>query len=179
MNKKIPHYQQDYYKGIAGIYFHMILNELIRMGDLKNEPGLILDYGCGVGHLKKKLPDRNVIGYDINPDLSEVEDYRDLRPSKIVFSAMLQYLTLDKIDELMQYCLKTGAELLTVQPTENIFSKIAMFLANQPYAHDDHIVRYWEINGVIEKYYNIMDRKFMFLRMVQLTRYRKKYGNPK
>lgn len=172
MNNKLPHYQQDYYKGLSGIYFHRILDRLIKMGDLKNEKGLILDYGCSVGHLKKKLPDCNIVGYDINPDLSDVEDYRNLNPSKIVFSAVLQYLTLDKIDELMQYCLRVKAGLLTVQPTENIFSKIAMFLTNQPYAHNDHLVKYKDINKVVEKYYNIEDRKFMFLKMVQLTKYR-------
>jgi 2-polyprenyl-3-methyl-5-hydroxy-6-metoxy-1,4-benzoquinol methylase len=48
-------YRDDYYRGVAKIYFNKILNTIIDFGNLKEEEGVILDYGCGVGHLKKKL----------------------------------------------------------------------------------------------------------------------------
>ncbi len=167
----IPHYQTDYYKGILGVYNCRIMKAFIKMGDLKEERGLIFDFGCGVGYLKRNLSRCNVVGYDINLDLADVADYTKLKPSKIVCSAVLQYLTLDKIDNLLKFFQSTGAELITVIPTENIFAKIAMVLTNKPYAHDDHLSKYRDINKIIERYYRVEKRKYMWLDMVQLTKY--------
>lgn len=166
-------YQEDYYKGLAKIYFNRILQTIIDFGDLKNEPGMILDYGCGVGHLKKKLNKSNVVGYDIIPELSDVDDYRNLKPQKIILSGVLEHLYLDEIDNLLKEFLKmsSAAELLVFLPTENFVSKISMHLSGQPHAHDDHVSKYKQINQLIEKYYYPAKRKYIFLRMAQVTKY--------
>lgn len=170
--QNLPHYQVDYYKGILGVYNRRIMKSFIRMGDLKSEKGLIFDFGCGVGHLKQELSNRNVVGYDINPDLSDIGDYTKLKPTKIVCSASLQYLTLGDINNLLIFFHSTRADLITVIPTENVLAKLAMVITNKPYAHDDHLSKYREINQIIEKYYCISKRKYMWGGMVQLTRYR-------
>jgi len=167
-------YTKGYYRGFTRIYFDWILNTLIKMGDLKNEKGLILDFGCGAGRLKKKLPQCNIIGYDIIPELSDVDDYRRLKPTKIVLSSILEHISLEEIENLLQGFLKIKAELLVFLPTENIFSKIAMTLSNQSRAHDDHVSKYKDINRLVEKYYHVDKRKYLFLRMAQLTKYVKK-----
>lgn len=166
-------YRIDYYRGAAKIYFNEISKTIIRIGDLKNENGLILDYGCGVGHLKKALWDRNVIGYDIIPELSDVVDYQILRPQKIVLSGVLEHLYLDEIEKLLQKFIGMNplAELLVFLPTENFVSRVAMLLANQKNAHDDHVSKYREINRLIEKYYFLERRKYLFFRMAQISRY--------
>lgn len=60
-------YRDNYYKGIAKIYFDMVLNKIIKIGSMREEKGLSLDHGCGFGHLKKKLSETgaDVVGYDI------------------------------------------------------------------------------------------------------------------
>ena len=168
-------YRQDYYKGFAKIYFDRILDTIINLGGLKNEKGLILDYGCGLGHLKSKLASYNIniIGYDIIPELSEINDYKNLKPNKIILSGVLEHLYSGEIDKLLNdfLIMNSRAELLVFLPTENLVSKIAMYLAGQKHAHDDHVSECREINKVIEKYYYPEKRKYIFLKIAQITKY--------
>lgn len=166
-------YRNDYYKGFSKIYFDKILETLIIFGNLRNEKGVILDYGCGVGHLKKKLPGSNVVGYDILPELSDIADYKTLSPQKIVLSGVLEHLQLEEIENLLKNFTKMNprAILLVFLPTENPVSRIAMHLAGQSNAHDDHISKYKDINSLIEKYYYPEKRKYLFLKMAQITKY--------
>lgn len=166
-------YREDYYKGFAKFYFNRILDTIIDFGDLKNEPGLILDYGCGVGHLKQRVGRSNIVGYDIIEELTETKDYKSLKPAKIVLSGVLEHLFLDDIEKLMGDFVQMNprAEVLVFLPTENVISKIMMFLSGQNNAHDDHVSKYGEINKVIERYYYPEKRKYIFFRMAQITRY--------
>lgn len=166
-------YREDYYKGFAKIYFNRILGAIIEFGGLKNENGLILDYGCGAGHLKKYLKKDNIIGYDIIEELSEVDDYTKLRPSKIVLSGVLEHLRAHEISGLLAdfYRMNPRAELLVYLPTENLISKIAMRLAGQKNAHDDHVTAYREVNHILEQKYRPLKRKYIFFRMAQITKY--------
>jgi hypothetical protein len=172
-NKDIIDYREDYYNGAAGIYFRKILNTIIKFGNLKNEKGLVLDYGCGVSHLKKNLTGINVVGYDILPELSDVNDYRNLKPDKIVLSGVLEHIYLDDQEKLLKEFkqMNPRAELLVYLPTENFISKIAMHLAGQKYAHNDHVTKYKEINNLLSKYYKLKQRKYIFIRMAQVSHY--------
>ncbi len=174
-------YREDYYHGLSKIYFEKILKTIIEFGGLHIEKGLILDYGCGVGHLKKMLPKSNIIGYDIISELSDTDDYKNLYPVKIVLSGVLEHLYRAEIEKLLLDFIQMNpeAELLVFLPTENLVSKIAMRLARQGNAHDDHVTKYREINAIIERYYYIKKRKYIFLRMAQITHYvpnNKSYG---
>lgn len=172
-NSSTIDYHNDYCKGFSKIYFNKVLETLIAFGDLKTEKGLILDFGCGVGHLKKKLQKPNVIGYDILPELSDIATYKNLSPNKIVLSAVLEHLSLNKTQELLTDFIGMNpcAVLLVFLPTENLISRIAMRLAGQSNAHDDHISKYKDINALIEKYYYPQKRKYIFLKMAQITKY--------
>lgn len=166
-------YREDYYKGFSKLYFNRILDTIINFGNLHNEDGLILDYGCGVGHLKKKLEGKKVVGYDIIPELSDVVDYRKLAPVKIVLSGVLEHMHLERIEKLLQEFKKMSenAELLVFLPTENFISKIAMVLAGESHAHDDHVSKYKDINAMIEEHYYPEKRKYLFFCMAQITKY--------
>ena len=172
-NSNSMDYREDYYRGFSKLYFMRILDTLIDFGDLYNEKGLILDYGCGVGHLKKKLKGKKVIGYDIIPELSDAADYKKLKPAKIVLSGVLEHMYLDEIKKLLQEFMrmKKNAKLLVFLPTENLISKIAMVISGESHAHDDHVSKYKEINALIEKFYYPEKRKYLFLRMAQITKY--------
>lgn len=166
-------YRDDYYKGMSGFYFRRILRTIIRFGKLDHEEGLILDFGSGVGHLKKLLNIKNVINYDIIPELSDIADYKELKPKLIVLSGVLEHIYLDETDKLMNDFLQMNpcAELIVYLPTENFVSKIAMRLAGQANAHDDHVAKYRDINRLIEKYYALKRRKYVFFRMAQISHY--------
>ncbi|MFH1583430.1 MAG: hypothetical protein ABIB72_03920 [Candidatus Falkowbacteria bacterium] len=172
-NTKTIDYRDDYYRGAAKIYFNWILETIIKFGDLRKESGLILDFGCGHSHLKKKLTGINVVGYDIIPELSEVENYRQLIPAQIVLSGVLEHLYEDEIKVLINEFkqMNRQAVLLVYLPTENWISKIAMRLAGLKTAHNDHVSFYKEINKIIEKDYRPEKRRYIFLGMAQVTKY--------
>lgn len=168
-------YREDYYKGLAKIYFNSILDKIIEMGNLREEKGVILDYGCGVGHLKRKLSpyNVNVIGYDKFTELSDIDDYKTLTPAIVVCSGVLEHLYESEIERLMRDFIEMNpmAQLLVFLPTENIISKIGMLLTGTTDAHKDHIVPYKQANKVIEKYYKIKRQYYIMFRMAQITRY--------
>lgn len=172
-NTKTIDYRDDYYHGPAAIYNRWNMKTAVKLGNLEDGTGLILDFGCGVGHLKKALRKSNVVNYDIIPELSEISDYQELKPDKIVLISVLEHLHLDEIDKLMKdfLLMNPKAELTVLLPTENFVSKIAMRLAGQSNAHDDHVSKYKDINKIIEKYYHPQKRVYNFLRMAQITKY--------
>ena len=166
-------YREDYYKGFAKVYFNKILQTIIDFGKLEKEDGTILDYGCGVGHLKKRLKKENIIGYDIIPGLTEIDDYKKLKPVKIVLSGVLEHLYLDEIEKLLKEFLEMNnkVELLVFLPTENFVSKISMYINGQKNAHDDHVSKYKDINKILEKYFKLEKRKYIFFKMAQVSKY--------
>lgn len=168
-------YRQDYYRGPAKIYFNHILETIIKFGKLKKEKGLILDFGCGHGYLKRKLRN-NVVGYDIIPDLSDIQNYHNLKPAQIVLNNVLEHLYPGEIKNLLIEFqqMNPRATLLVCLPTENWVSKIMMRLTNFKNAHDDHVSRYQEINKIIEEKYYLARRRYLFLGMAQVTKYVKR-----
>ena len=166
-------YREDYYKGFSSLYFNSILKTIINLGELQDEKNIILDYGCGVGHLKKRLNKPNVIGYDIVPELSEIDDYKKIIPHKIVLSGVLEHLYLNEIEDLLKSFLNINSKaiLLVYLPTENFVSKIAMVLAGQSNAHDDHVSSYKDINKIVSKYYYPEKQVYKFFSMAQVTKY--------
>lgn len=165
-------YRQDYYRGFAKIYFNRILATIIKFGDLKKAKGLILDWGCGLGHLKRKLKN-NVIGYDIIPELSDIQDYRNLKPAQIVLNNVLEHLYPQEIRKILTEFQQMNPRvvLLVCLPMENWVSKIMMRLANCKNAHDDHVSQYKEINKIIEEKYSLVKRRYIFFRMTQVSKY--------
>ncbi|MEK6861790.1 MAG: methyltransferase domain-containing protein [Nanoarchaeota archaeon] len=157
-------YHEDYYKGVGGIYFKKILDKIIKIGNLDQENGIILDFGCGHNHLKRRLDNKKVIGYDIIPDLSGIRDYRKLKPDVIVCNNILEHFTkpevIIKIKEFKK--MNKNSRLITATPTENWLSKLGMFVTGMTNAHDDHKTKLKEINNILSEYYELLDRKNVF-----------------
>lgn len=168
-------YSQDYYKGIAGVYFKRVLKTIIRMGQLDKEKGLILDFGCGVGHLKKKLKEKNVIGYDIIDKLSDIKDYNNLKPTVVVCNGVLEHLDKKELQEVIENFKKmnSNAKLVTAIPTENWVSSIGKFITGLHEAHDDHKIDLNCINKFLSKECYLLKTKNIFTMMeVRLWRFK-------
>jgi len=171
-------YHEDYYKGFIKKYFDSVIRKSIQYGRLNEEEGVILDYGCGYKHLSRILnnPDANIIGYDIIPNLSDIEDFRSLSPSKIVCNHVLEHLTVGQIDALIRdfISMNSGAELIVSLPTENIISKIGARLSGKRHFHYEHRSSYKQVNEVIERYYDVKKREYIWLSMTQISLYQLK-----
>lgn len=158
-------FSKDYYKGIASFYFFKVLDTMIELGQLKDEKGLILDFGCGVGKLKERLKPYgvNIIGYDCIEKISDVKNYRALKPSKIVCGAVLELLSPKEIDVLLHEFKKMNphAVLVVSYATRNTLSRICAFLKGIR-AHDRNKSTYKQGEKVIKKLYQLKERKIVF-----------------
>lgn len=172
-------YRKDYYTGFfAKTYFTRVMRRIVEYGDLKNERGLILDFGCGVGHLKGLLKPYGVrvVGYDLIPELSDIRDYKSVRPSKIVCNAVFEHIRPSGIRKILDdfEAMNPDSALLVALPTENLFSRMGMWLTNNKHLHDDHVTGYKEVNKIIEERYRVEKRCYLMFRMAQVTKYVRK-----
>ena len=58
-----------------------------------------------------KKYDINVVGYDILKNVSDVEDYKTVKPSKIVCNGVLEHLTEEEIENTVKNFVKTRSRL--------------------------------------------------------------------
>lgn len=172
-------YEEDYYKGLAKHYFMDVLKKIVEFGNLTEEKGTILDYGCGHKHLKELIPGTKYVGYDVIKELSDVKDYKTIQPTKIVCSGVLEHLPEEEIKKLIAdfKVMNPKHELLVFLPTENIVSQIGMILTGQKEAHDDHVTKYKKGNQILEEEYEIVQREYIWFNMAQITHYRLKDDN--
>mgnify|MGYP001576371787 CR=1 FL=1 len=157
-------YHHDYYRGLAKLYFLRIVDTIIRLGRLRNEKGLILDFGCGFQYLKKRLRQPNIVGYDLIKELSDVKDYRRLKPAVIVCNNVLEHFSLADIEKLLKQFRKMNASctLVTAIPTENFLSKIGMVITGQRDAHADHKSSLADITTLLSRYCVLLRRRRLF-----------------
>ena len=82
----------NYYTGLQSFYFTSVISNVIKIGNLDNNNKIILDFGCGVKVLSKKLPQKKIINYDVNPNYTEHDDYKKLYFDIVVFNHVLMYM---------------------------------------------------------------------------------------
>lgn len=157
-------YSEDYYKGVTKIYFNQILSKIIKFGNLNKEKGLILDFGCGFNYLKKTLKNKNVVGYDIIPKLTDVKDYKNLKPGVIVCNSVLEHLDEEGLRRTLSdfISMNKNVKLITAIPTENFISRIGMILTGYNWAHSDHKLKLKEINKILRETFSLIKRGNVF-----------------
>ena len=82
----------NYYTGLQSFYFTSIIANVIKIGNSDNNNKIILDFGCGVKVLSKKLPQKKIINYDVNPNYTEHDDYKKLFFDIVIFNHVLMYM---------------------------------------------------------------------------------------
>jgi len=139
--------------GFVRYYFDRILNTSINLGN-PTKQDLILDFGCGDNYLKKKLPGFNIVGYDINQELSDVKDYRKVKPTKIFAISVLEHLDEEELRKTLDDFKKMNANLtlITSLPTEHFISRIgAMFYGIRRLNKESHKLRWFEVYKILNE----------------------------
>lgn len=139
------------------------IDAAIKLANLKKED-IILDFGCGAGILKKTLPCYNIIGYDITPEQSDINDYTKLSPNKIFVLDVFEHLTQNQIKETIKNFKKMNKNftLITAIPTENSISTILRKLTGKPARAIDHITRLKDIKKILNKELKLIKTKSIF-----------------
>lgn len=125
------------YSGLAGRYFHYLLSRLIKAGDLAGSRGKILDFGCGMGQLKRRLGADKVIGYDIIPNLSDVADWRTAEFDTLVANQVLYCFTEAELSSLLVELKRKNPQLRLVIgiSRQGVLNNIGKHLLRRPSAH--------------------------------------------
>lgn len=129
---------------ISRIYFNKIYQQIILIGNFKKKK-IIVDFGCGLGELKKlnkeKKNKSEIINYDIISRLSEVKTYENLKFDTIVFCQTLYLLQPKKIKILLGK-LKSqnkNLEIIVVYSTQSILNRLFAILLGHRNAHNNTI----------------------------------------
>ena len=156
-------FTKDYYKGLNGMYFFRILNTIIDMGDLRSRNVKILDFGCGVGHLSKLLPGK-VIGYDVNPKLTEIGDWKkadfDVVVANQVFIYMPKNELLGLLEDLHEH--NPDVEMYVGISTQGILNKMLRVFADQRDSYADGKLSPKEEISILRQKMNVMGKKNAF-----------------
>lgn len=146
-------------------FFKIKNNLAVKMADL-NKGDNILDFGCGAGWFKNNLRKQgyNVTGYDITPEHSDVEDYTELKPDKVFALDVFEHISKEEIREIIHNFKKMNPdfELVTIIPTENLFSRKIRRLLGKSERVSDHITSLREILEVLNSEMRLI-RKINFL----------------
>ena len=121
-------------------FFRLKFKEIIKLANLK-KTDLILDFGCGDCWLKQILPEYKIIGYDLNPKQTEIEDYTKLKPDKIFVIDVFEHIPKEEIEIILKNFKKMNPnfELITSIPTENLISRKVRRLVGKRERAPDHI----------------------------------------
>jgi len=144
------------------------------IADLK-KTDLILDFGCGEGWLKNNLKKQgyNVIGYDITPEHSDVEDYRKIKPNKIFVMDVFEHIPKEEIVKIIKNFkeMNPDFELITSIPTENWISRKARKILGKTERVKDHITNLREIKQILKGELKLV-KKINFLTVSYIAKFR-------
>lgn len=144
-----------------------------KYADLKKED-LILDFGCGKGWLKKQLLDYNVVGYDINPKETEVEDYTTLIPTKIFAMDIFEHIKKEEIREIINNFKKMNPNLILVTaiPTETWFWRKSRKLLGLSETVADHITPLKDILKILNEELTLV-KKINFFTISHIAKWKR------
>tara|TARA_B100000965_G_scaffold66445_1_gene52132 strand:- start:597 stop:1103 length:507 start_codon:yes stop_codon:yes gene_type:complete len=151
------------YKGISKFYFEKILEEIIKIGDLKNDNKKILDYGCGERELQKKL-NKKIFNYDVRPECSELDNINNIDFNTIIINHVLMYLSEVEIHDLLTriYQINPSCTFIIGIGKQNLLSKIAKNLTLNFNAHEGTLLSYNQQLELIKKRLEIVNLKNVY-----------------
>ncbi len=147
-------------------YFTSIHRISVELAGLKGNEA-ILDFGCGSKELSKRLQNYKVYNYDINPDLTEVKDYKKLKPDVIFAISAFEHIPKNEIEDIINNFKKMNpnVNLIVALPKCGILNKIGSILTGTYKLNKlAHISYYKDINKLLMKQMNLIKKKnFIFM----------------
>ena len=163
------------YKGISKYYFYLILNTIINIADLKNVNDTILDFGCGIGKLKEILSLKKVIGYDINPLYSEVDDWTNLEFKYFVANQVFYSMNPNQLIEILTKLRVNQPSVSIIVGTSRVglLNKLGMIILNRKDAHEYLKITPKQEHKIISKFCKLIRKKnVLFLSDVYLYKFK-------
>jgi hypothetical protein len=155
---------KNYYKGLAGIYFSLTINSIVKLGDIDKTENTILDFGSGYGYLKKNIKKAKVINFDKIKNFTDVHDWKHVNFNVFVSNQVFYELTEEEINKIFDYLKKFKKDTMIIIgiSNQNLLSKIGMFVLNYKNAHKKTITTFNDQKKIINKYCEIIKEKNNF-----------------
>jgi len=147
------------YSGISSYYFNNIIDNIIKIGDLKNSKKIILDFGCGEKKLSTKLTNTKILNYDINPHYSDFNSFENLKFDLVIINHVLMYMSNVEIEELFNRFKKINpsCEFIIGIGKQNFLSRIAKNITFNFNAHKFSKSTYEDQIQIIQKKMNVIN----------------------
>ncbi len=156
------------YDGFKGIYFNKLLRTIIKIGNLKKNNLKILDFGCGVGQLKKIITKNNsktkVINYDIVEKFSDVKNWQSEDFDIVVANQVFHAFTKEQLLSLILEFKKKNHKLEFVvgMSKQSLFNTIGKYLFMQKNSHKYTILKPKDEIDTLCKNLSIIDHKSLW-----------------
>jgi hypothetical protein len=139
-------------------YSNKYLKTAVKFLDAK-EGDKILDFGCGEQYSKRVIKNGEVIGYDIDPKISDVENYKDVKANKVFCCQSLEHLKPEELKEAVAHFAELKVEkVIVATSTDNWLSEIGIKLIRS--VKDSHDTHYSDIETI----HRLMSEKFKMVR---------------
>jgi|TARA_B100001094_G_C17985123_1_gene697250 hypothetical protein len=89
------------YKGLSKFYFEKIIDTIIIEGKLSKKNLNILDFGCGLKFLEKKLK-KKIFNYDVDKNLSEMSNWNIRAYDIVVLNHVIMYMSKNEFFDLLK-----------------------------------------------------------------------------
>ena len=152
---------------LSTFYFNLLYKKIIKLGKF-NKKKIILDFGSGIGVLKKLNKKLNnpstIINYDIIKDLSEIQYWYKSKFDTIVVSQVFYLLDEKKILSILNklYSINPKVEIICAFSTQSIFNKIGSYLLGHSDAHKDTKTNPIEERIILLKKCNLLEEISFF-----------------
>lgn len=149
------------YSGLSQFYFRRLLRQIVDTGCLKRAGITILDFGCGRGELKRLLAGVKVIGYDIIPSLSDVEDWRSVDFDVLVANEVFYTFSEDELEKLLlELKEKNGnLELVVGISRQGLLNNIGKYLLGRSDAHSATRIGPEKEAEILERHCTVIRRR--------------------
>jgi len=157
---------------LVRLFYKIKFDIAINYADLKKKD-LILDFGCGDKWLKKTLFGYNVIGYDIDPELTEIEDYTKINPDKIFALDVFEHIPKEEIRNIIKNFKKMNPNfvLVTAIPTETWLWRKTRKIMGLSETVADHITKLREILEILNEEL-VFVKKINFLTFSHISKWK-------
>lgn len=171
---------------LVRLFYRIKFKIAIKYANLKLSDS-VLDFGCGDGWLKRYLdnsedekgfiltsPRYKIIGYDIDPKLSEIDDYTKIKPDKIFALDVFEHISKTQIRKIIKNFKKMNPNvvLITIIPTETwLWHKMRKLMGLSEYVAD-HITPLKEILKIFEEEGLKRERKINYALMSHIARWK-------
>ena len=163
-------YKKIYSKkfSIYGIYFKSIIKTICKILKNINNKSIILDFGCGEGYLKKIYNNKDnmhhIINYDVIPEKSEINDYKNLKYDIVIASHVFCLFSEKELNNFIQSEIKKNKDIkfIVAIGRQGLISKIAQLITNKRSSNSYNQLTGKQEFEIISKYKRLAFKKNIF-----------------